>query len=106
MTSRGRALLGLGLLTYIAARAFGSKPLYPVALGLLLAPLLAWLWVRLAQGPMQLRRRIGADARTEADPVPVRFCPKHKAYLPPGSFLPVKNVSRLGEPHTRLDTSR
>src|SRR5947208_2436926 len=39
MTTRGRALLGLGLLTYVVARAFGSKPLYPVALGLLFARL-------------------------------------------------------------------
>src|SRR2546429_646211 len=59
MTLRGRALLGLGLLTYVAARAFGSKPLYPVALGLLFATVAAWLWVRLAQGPMRLHRELG-----------------------------------------------
>ena len=65
MTSRGRALLGVGLLTYVAARAFGSKPLYPVALGLLFLLVVAWLWVRLAQGPMRLHREIGAEERLE-----------------------------------------
>ena len=34
MTSRGRLALVLGATTYLAAWAFGSKILYPVALGL------------------------------------------------------------------------
>src|SRR5439155_23790283 len=73
MTLRGRTLLGLGLLTYVAARAFGSKPLYPVGLGLLFATVAAWLWVRLAQGPMRLHRELGAEERIEGDDVDVEL---------------------------------
>jgi uncharacterized protein (DUF58 family) len=102
MTSRGRALLGLGLLTYVAARAFGSKPLYPVALGLLFAPLLAWLWVRLAQGPMRLHREIGAEERFEGDDVQVELRLEHKGTLPPASLVLVEKLSGLGERRTPL----
>jgi uncharacterized protein (DUF58 family) len=106
MTPRGRALLGLGLLTYVVARAFGSKPLYPVALGLLFVPLLAWLWVRLAQGPMRLHRDIGAEQRLEGDDVDVELRLEHAAAVPPASLVLVERVSRLGEHRTPLESSR
>jgi uncharacterized protein (DUF58 family) len=106
MTSRGRALLGLGLLTYVVARAFGSKPLYPVALGLLFVPLLAWLWVRLAQGPMRLHREIGAEQRLEGDDVDVELRLEHAAAVPPASLVLVEQVSRLGERRTSLESRR
>ena len=47
--ARGRLALALGGAIYLAAWAFGSKALYPVALGLPLAVLLAWLVVRLGE---------------------------------------------------------
>jgi len=40
-------VLALGLVVYVAAWAFGSKPLYPVAAGLLLVSVVAWAWVHL-----------------------------------------------------------
>ena len=104
LTKRGRALLGLGLLTYVAARAFGSKPLYPVALGLLFAPLLAWLWVRLAQGPMRLHREVEAGERFEGDDVDVELRLERNAHLPPPSLVLVENVSGLGERRTPIDS--
>ena len=52
MTHRGRVALALGGATYLAAWAFGSKVLYPVALGLIAAVLLAWAWTRLANRPL------------------------------------------------------
>lgn len=104
MTRRGRALLGLGLLTYVVARAFGSKPLYPVALGLLFVPVLAWLWVRLAQGPMRLHREVEAGERFEGDDVDVELRLEHSAYLPPPSLVLVENVSGLGERRTPVDS--
>ena len=58
MTARGRAALALGLLTYVAGWAFGSRPLYVVAVGLILTVLLAWLAVRLTARPVALRRSI------------------------------------------------
>src|SRR6059058_5717406 len=106
MTARGRALLGLGLLTYAAARAFGSKPLYPVALGLLFAVALAWLWVRLAQGPMRLHREVGAEERLEGDDVEVELRLEHAATVPPASLVLVERLSGLGERRTPLDSRR
>ena len=41
MTGRGRAVLALGLLVYVAAWVFGSRALYPVATGLLFSVALA-----------------------------------------------------------------
>ena len=58
MTSRGRLALALGATTYLAAWAFGSKILYPVAIGLPVAVLLAWLWTALANRPLQIRRTL------------------------------------------------
>jgi uncharacterized protein (DUF58 family) len=106
LTSRGRALLGLGLLTYVVARAFGSKPLYPVALGLLFAPLVAWLWVRLAQGPMRLHREIRAEERYEGDDVDVELRLEHTATVPAASLVLVELVAGLGERRTPLASNR
>ena len=49
----------LGVAIYVVAWLFGAKALYPVAVGLVLAPLAARTWVRLAARPIALRRRIG-----------------------------------------------
>jgi uncharacterized protein (DUF58 family) len=102
MTRRGRALLGLGLVTYVVARAFGAKPLYPVALGLLFALALGWLWVRLARGPIRLRRRLGDAERLEGDDVEVQLELEHRAFVPPASLTVVEQVEGLGERRTPL----
>ena len=59
MTRRGWLTLFLGVAIYVVAWLFGAKALYPVAVGLVLAPLAARTWVRLAARPIALRRRIG-----------------------------------------------
>src|SRR4029453_8293851 len=71
MTHRGRLALVLGGATYFGAWAFGSKILYPVALGLPLAVLLGWLWTALANRPLQLRRTMPGGERLEGDDVKV-----------------------------------
>ena len=71
MTPRGRSILGLGFGVYIAAWGFGSKPLYPVATGLLLVVAVAWVWVRLANRPFRVRRGWGDSEHVEGDNVPV-----------------------------------
>ena len=103
LTTRGRAVLGLGLLTYVVARAFGSKPLYPVALGLLFVLIIAWLWVRLARGPMRLHRELGGEERVEGDDVEVELRLEHEAQLPPASLVLVERVSGIGERRTPLE---
>ena len=59
MTQRGRRVLILALGLYIAAWGFGTAVMFPVAMGLALAPAAAWAWVRLLDRPMRLRRRTG-----------------------------------------------
>ena len=75
LTPRGRLALALGCLTYLAAWAFGSKPLYPVALGLFAAVLLSRLWTRLAGRPTELRRRLPGGDRFSGDFVVAHLSP-------------------------------
>src|SRR6266545_3848694 len=100
LTPRGRCVLGLGLGVYLAAWAFGSKPLYPVATGLLLVVVLAWMWVRLANRPFRVRRGWGDSEHLEADDVPVIVDPfgleSVAVSLPaPGALLVYPRLVRL-----------
>ena len=52
LTRRGRLLLVLGGALYVAAWAFGSQALYPVAIGFLLTVLVSALSVHAAARPM------------------------------------------------------
>jgi uncharacterized protein (DUF58 family) len=101
MTQRGRLALGLGCLTYLAAWAFGSKPLYPVALGLIVAVLLARLWTRLAGRPVELRRRLPGGDRFAGDDVHVRLelVAPHRL---PATILLRERIGKLGERETAL----
>jgi uncharacterized protein (DUF58 family) len=97
LTSRGRSVLGLGLGVYLAAWAFGSKPLYPVATGLLLVVALAWLWVRLANRPFRAQRGWGDTEHVEGDDVPVLVELETSASVLPAAATLVEQVGRLGE---------
>ena len=102
MTDRGRIVLALGGATYVAAWAFGSKPLYPVATGLLLAVLLAWGWVRLANRPFRLRRVLGGGERLEGDDVHVWLEVESESRVPAPSLVLVERIGKLGERRTPL----
>ena len=97
LTKRGRFVVALGLGVYIAAWGFGSKPLYPVATGLLLAGALAWLWVRLANRPFRVRRGWGDSEHLEGDHVPVTVELEATGKVPPAAATLVERVGRLGE---------
>jgi uncharacterized protein (DUF58 family) len=105
MTARGRLVLALGGATYVAAWAFGSQPLYPVATGLLLAVVLAWSWVHLANKPMRLRRGIGGADHVEGDDVRVWVDIELESSVPPPSLVLSERISKLGERQTVLRTS-
>jgi uncharacterized protein (DUF58 family) len=97
LTGRGRCVLGLGLGVYIAAWAFGSRPLYPVATGLLLVVAVAWIWVRLANRPFRVRRGWGDNEHVEGDDVPVVVELETSASVAPAAATLVERVGRLGE---------
>src|SRR5436190_23262548 len=97
LTPRGRCVFGPGLGVYLAAWAFGSKPLYPVATGLLLVVALAWVWVRLADRPFRMQRGWGDSEHLEGDDVPVVVQLDASASVPPAAATLVERVGRLGE---------
>jgi uncharacterized protein (DUF58 family) len=97
LTARGRCVLGLGLGVYIAAWAFGSKPLYPVATGFLLVAAVAWMWVRLANRPFRVRRGWGDNEHVEGDDVPVVIELDASASVLPAAATLIERVGRLGE---------
>src|SRR5215210_6717392 len=96
LTVRGRCMLGLGLGVYLAAWAFGSKPLYPVSTGLLLVVAVAWMWVRLANRPFRVRRGWGDSQHVEGDDVPVVVEIDSSASVAPAAAMLVERVGRLG----------
>jgi uncharacterized protein (DUF58 family) len=103
LTDRGRWILALGGGIYLAAWAFGSDVLYPVAIGLVLAVLAAALWVRYLERPMNLRRTLGRGERLAGDDVPVRVELDVEGTVPSGALLLREQVARLGERETPLE---
>ena len=102
LTARGRCILGLGLGVYLAAWAFGSKPLYPVATGLLLVVVVAWAWVRLANRPFRVRRGWGDSEHIEGDDVPVVLELDASASVLPAAATLVERIGRLGRQRHQL----
>ena len=102
MTQRGKLTLVLGLLTYLVAWLFGAQVLYPAAAGLVLAPLGARTWVRLAAGPIRLRRGAGRGAMLEGDDVWVTLEAKPTSRVPPPGLAVRERLARLGDRHTQL----
>jgi uncharacterized protein (DUF58 family) len=102
MTRRGALTLLLGLATYGAAWLFGAKALYPAATGLVLAPLLARTWVRLAAAPIRLRRRAGKGVLLEGEDVWVTLEARPEARLPLPSVAVTERIARIGERETPL----
>lgn len=102
LTDRGRWILALGGGIYLAAWALGSKALYPVAIGLVLAVLAAALWVRLLKRPMTLRRNLGRAERLAGEDVAVELELDTEGLAPSGTLLLRERVARLGERETPL----
>src|SRR6476619_4584571 len=73
MTARGRAVLALGVFCWIAAVVFGSRALYPVAAGLVLAVPLALVWVKLSMRRPHVSRRWSSETVLEGDEVAVEL---------------------------------
>jgi len=98
LTARGRLALALGAALYVAGWATGAVPLYPVAVGLVLAAGLARTWIQLAGRPMQLRRGSwGGHERTEGEDVPVDLEIAYEGRLLPSAVTVAERIARLGE---------
>jgi uncharacterized protein (DUF58 family) len=102
LTDRGRWILALGGGIYLAAWAFGSEALYPIALGLVLAVAAAALWVRYLRRPMQLRRNLGRGERLAGDDVTVSVELDEDGVVPSGALVLRERIARLGERETPL----
>src|SRR5262245_36171609 len=102
LTDRGRWILALGGGIYLAAWALGSKALYPVAIGLVLAVLAAALWVRLLRKPMTLRRNLGRAERLAGEDVAVELELDTEGLAPSGTLLLKERVARRGDRETPL----
>ena len=98
MTARGRLAVALGAATYLAAWAFGSKPLYPVALGLLLAVVAGHVAVAVSKRPMRLVRGLDERDHVEGDDVVVELRLEHEVggRLAFASMAVSEQVGRVG----------
>ncbi len=97
LTPRGRCVVALGIGVYLAAWAFGSKPLYPVAAGLLLVSGMAWAWIRLADRPLAAHRGSGDGEHVEGEDVPVVVELETSSFIPPAAAELVERIGRIGE---------
>ena len=102
MTGRGWLTLLLGAATYVVAWLFGAKALYPVATGLVLAPLVANVWVGLLAAPIRLRRRAGKGALLEGEDVWVTLDAVPESRVPAPSIVVAERIARLGLQETPL----
>jgi uncharacterized protein (DUF58 family) len=97
LSSRGRRTVALGILLYLVSWGFGTPELFPVAIGLILAPTLAWLWVRLIARPMVLRRRTGHREMVEGGEIAVGLEVRPDGGPLPGRARVVDKLGVLGE---------
>lgn len=60
LTGRGWAAVAAGLSLFVAGRLIGSVELHMLAAGILVLPLLAWVWVRWSRSPVEVARHLSA----------------------------------------------
>ena len=102
MTQRGRAVLALGLVVYLAAWVFGSRALYPVATGLLFTVAVAVGWVRLSTRPPIVRRHGAARDVVEGDDVHVDLELTTTGAVAPPTLVAHERPGRLAERRVEL----
>ncbi|HLY86930.1 MAG TPA: DUF58 domain-containing protein [Gaiellaceae bacterium] len=105
MTARGRAVLGLGIVCWIAAVVFGSRALYPVAAGLVLVVLLALAWVRTTPRQPRVSRAWSREKLLEREDVTVELVFEREPGLPLPSLVARERVGRLVDQDVELRSS-
>lgn len=102
MTGRGRAVLALGVLCWIAAVVFGSPALYPVAAGLVLIVPLALAWVRITLRQPHVRRQWPYESLIEREDVAVELVLEREPGVPLPTVVAHERVGRLAEQEVEL----
>jgi len=102
MTARGRAVLALGVFCWIVAVVFGSRALFPVAAGLVLAVPLALAWVRITLRQPHVRRRWAHESLFERDDVAIELVLEREPGVPLPSVVAHERVGRLAEQEVEL----
>lgn len=105
MTGRGRAVLLLGVLCWVVAVVFGSRAIFPVAAGLVLAVPLAVAWVRVTVRQPRVSRRWPHENLVERDDVTVELVLDHEPGVPLPGVTAHERVGRLGEREIELRPS-
>jgi uncharacterized protein (DUF58 family) len=103
VTQRGRLALLLAGGVYLAAWTFGSRALYPVAVGLALAVGLAVAWVGASPLPERVRRDVGRRQLTEGDDLRARVEVEFGPGVRPPSVELLEQIGRLGVQSTTLE---
>ena len=102
MTTRGRVVLALGVVVYLTAWVFGSRALYPVATGLVLAVVLALGWVRLSTRSPHVHRHGATRDVLEGDDVRIDLVVEATSAVPPPSLVAHERPGRLAERRVEL----
>jgi uncharacterized protein (DUF58 family) len=102
MTRRGRSVLVLGLVVYLAAWVFGSRALYPVAAGLVFAVVVAIAWVRLSARPPHVYRHGAIRNVIEGDDVRIDLVVEARSPVPPPTLVAHERPGRLPERRVEL----
>jgi uncharacterized protein (DUF58 family) len=91
-TRRGAALLGVALLTYLAARVFGTWELYLVALAFAGMTAVAWVLVAAGSRRLVVERRVYPEQPVAGDPLSFRFTVVARWRLP-GLHLVIEHAA-------------
>jgi uncharacterized protein (DUF58 family) len=102
MTRKGRAVLLLGVVCWIVAVVFGSRALYPVAAGLVLALPLAVAWVRITLRQPRVSRHWPNEELVERNDVAVELVLECEPGVPLPSVVAHERVGRLAEQDVEL----
>jgi len=102
MTARGRAVLGLGIVCWIAAVVFGSRSLFPVAAGLVFVVPLALMWVRITLRQPHVRRRWPNENLLERCDVTVDLVLEREPGVPLAAVVAHERAGKLAEQEVEL----
>jgi uncharacterized protein (DUF58 family) len=102
MRRRSNAVLALGIAALAASWAFGSRPLAPVGVGLILAATSARLWALAARGKVVLERLVGRPFYVEGDDVVLAYRLERATRLPLGAAYVRETIAGLGSFDTHV----